>query len=232
MFFEGAGAGTGLSLPDTSASLLSSYISACLSPSPLPMTPELLEVHSLLNPLKATTKLAKEVELEEPVDEPLAILAKSVTKILQKQKQDDTVIKNENVMTGFETKAKIKDVGDEHKNVPSCEVCGKIFKKLRWLEHHTKSHLKKSEEAKTPCKECGKDFSAANVECKQHDLKCEECGEQFNKFTTLKMGKLTLKESFEKHMWIHEVVNFKCNCEGIPDLRPGQNMLNQFGSKY
>ena len=117
------------------------------------MTPELLEVHSLLNPSKATVKLAKEVELEEPVDESLSILAKSVTKILQKQKQDDTVIKNENVMTGFETKAKIKDVGDEHKNVPSCEVCGKVFKKLRWLEHHTKSHFKKSEEAKAACKE-------------------------------------------------------------------------------
>ena len=58
------------------------------------------------------------------------------------------------------------------------------------------------------------------------DLKCEECGEQFNKFTSLKMGRSTLKESFEKHMWIHKVVNFKCNCEDILDLRPGQYMKN------
>ena len=61
------------------------------------------------------------------------------------------------------------------------------------------------------------------------DLKCEECGDQFNKFTALKMGKLTLTESFDKHKWIHEVVNFKCNCEGIPDLRPGQ--WNRFALK-
>ena len=56
----------------------------------------------------------------------------------------------------------------------------------------------------------------------QVDLKCDECGEQFNKFTTLKMGNVTLKDAFEKHMWIHKIVNFKCNCEGIPDLKPGQ----------
>ena len=31
------------------------------------------------------------------------------------------------------------------------------------------------------------------------DFKCDECGEEFNKFTTLKMGKLPLKEYFERH---------------------------------
>ena len=54
------------------------------------------------------------------------------------------------------------------------------------------------------------------------DFKCDECGEEFNKFTTLKMGKLPLKEYFERHTWIHKVVNFKCDCADMPDLRPGQ----------
>ena len=185
-YFVGDEAGTGLSLPDTSASVFSSYISACLSPSPLPMTPELLEVHSLLNPCKGlgslpTEEFSKEVEVQESFDESLPVLAMGVAKILQKQKQDNVVIKSENYTTGSKTKAKIKDVGegytnDESKKVPFCEVCGKIFKKLRWLEHHMRKHLTESEEKvpckeseeKVPCKKCGKDFSSANLDCHQH----------------------------------------------------------------
>ena len=142
------------------------------------MTPELLEIHSLLNPWKGSgslppENLAKEVELEESFDEALPVLAKSDAKVLHKQKQNSAVIKNENPTTGSETKVKIKDVGKEYrkyvsKNVPFCEVCGKMFKKLRWLERHMKKHLNKSGDA-TPCKECGKDFSTLNIDCHQHE---------------------------------------------------------------
>ena len=171
------------------------YLLACLSPLPLTMTPELLEVHSLLNPCKGvgslqTEKLGKEVDVQEAFDETLHILANEITNI--PKQQDSLVFKNEGSATGPEVKAKIKDVGkeytnDESKNIPSCEVCGKIFKKLRWLEHHMKKHLtesedpsvpckesdlkvpcKQSEEASLPCNECGKDFSTADLDCHQH----------------------------------------------------------------
>ena len=119
-----------------------------------------------------TDEFDKEVEVQESFNESLPVLAIGVTKILQKRKQDNVVTKSENSSTGSKTKAKIKDVGegytnDESKKVPFCEVCGKIFKKLRWLEHHMRKHLTESEE-KVPCKECGKDFSSANLDCHQH----------------------------------------------------------------
>ena len=92
--------------------------------------------------------------------------------------------------------------------------CYKTFEKEENLKKHIQSSHKGGRE--------------------QEDFKCDQCGEQFNKFTTLKwemktkMAKLTLRETFEKHLWIHKVVSFKCSCEGIPDLRPGQYMWNKF----
>ena len=63
------------------------------------------------------------------------------------------------------------------------------------------------------------------------DFQCNQCGEQFNKVAShkklairrgRKKGKSSLKELFEKHLWIHKVVNFECDCDNVPVLLPGK----------
>ena len=65
-------------------------------------------------------------------------------------------------------------------------------------------------------------------------FQCNQCGEKFNQLTlhnlhkkwekrTDKKRKPSLKELFEKHLWIHKVADFECNCDNVPVLRPGKN---------
>ena len=87
-----------------------------------------------------------------------------------------------------------------------------------------------------PCGDCYKTFeSGKNLkmhvaikhkpERKEIDYKCNQCGEHFNKLTTghrSLRASLSLKELFERHLWTHKVADFKCNCDDVPDLRPGK----------
>ena len=63
------------------------------------------------------------------------------------------------------------------------------------------------------------------------DFQCNQCGEQFNKVASQKKlairrgrkkAKISLKELFEKHLWIHKVTDFECNCDDVLVLRPGK----------
>ena len=118
------------------------------------MTPDLLDLHSLLNPLGKSGAIK---------------FVKDSTNFELEQEVGEIVLKSKHSEEG----PKIKKVGEEHddvsKNVSSCEVCGKTFKKLRRLEDHRETHLKKAGDVK-PCKECGKDVRTSNLDCKRHDI--------------------------------------------------------------
>ena len=62
-------------------------------------------------------------------------------------------------------------------------------------------------------------------------FQCNQCGEQFNKVASHeklrikrgeKKGKISLKQLFEKHLWVHKVIDFECDCGDVPVLRPGK----------
>ena len=90
-----------------------------------------------------------------------------------------------------------------------------------------------------PCGDCCKTFESEKnlkmhvaikhkAERKEFDYKCNQCGERFNKLTTGNRSlraSLSLKELFERHLWTHKVADFKCNCDDVPDLRPGKVTL-------
>ena len=118
------------------------------------MTPDLLDLHSLLNPSRESGSLK---------------CVKDPTNFELEQEVGEIVLKSKNSEEG----PKIQKVGEEHddvsKNVSSCEVCGKTFKKLRRLEDHRETHLKKAGDVK-PCKECGKDVGTSNLDCNRHQI--------------------------------------------------------------
>ena len=55
-------------------------------------------------------------------------------------------------------------------------------------------------------------------------LVCNECGKKFYKYR-VKSEKITVKGEFEKHMRIHEVVNFTCDCMGVVKIRQGEEFV-------
>ena len=213
-----AGPSAGLSFPDLSKTHLSKYLSVCLLPSPSLIAPEVSEVHALLNPTKdvgLTNQQGSELDINDPDhdganDEPLQILEQ-----ICKQNGDTNGSKKD----GFEIEAKprikaeLADVGEKCKselstNTHPCGACYKTFESEKNLKMHIAIKHKS--------------------ERKEIDYNCNQCGEQFNKLTTghrSLRASLSLKELFERHLWTHKVADFKCNCDNVPDLRPGKVTL-------
>ena len=72
-------------------------------------------------------------------------------------------------------------------------------------------------------------IAVVHKEGKEDDFRCNQCGEQFNKLTSHKIEKLDSRRDkkgkkalLEKHLWIHKVTDFECNCDNVPVLQPGK----------
>ena len=49
---------------------------------------------------------------------------------------------------------------------------------------------------------------------------CVECGKVFNKFT-----EIGVRKKFDKHMRIHKVLGFQCDCPNIPTVTVSETGL-------
>ena len=58
------------------------------------------------------------------------------------------------------------------------------------------------------------------------NFQCSECGQKFDSVLSSGTG-VQAKLEYEKHMRIHDVIKFECECGDVPSVRPGQ----EFGPK-
>ena len=187
---EGAGPGVGLSFPDLSASKLTKYLSKCLSPYPSLMVPEVLDVYSLLNPLKdaKTGPLVihqqrsnldtAELNIDEANGKPLPVID---TNEIENQMSNAIASEKDGPVVEPGIRAEIADgvCADLSVNIHSCGVCCKTFENLHNLENHMVTHVKKFEDT-IACIGCGKGFRKAYTDCQQHKkFPCNGCGKEF-----------------------------------------------------
>jgi len=62
---------------------------------------------------------------------------------------------------------------------------------------------------------------------------CEECGQQFNKYTvTMYKGTgIGITKEYERHLRLHRVVNFSCDCPSVPRINKENALLERGLSK-
>ena len=68
-------------------------------------------------------------------------------------------------------------------------------------------------------------IAVVHKEGKEDDFRCNQCGEQFYKKIEkldTRRDKKGKKALLEKHLWIHKVTDFECNCDNVPVLQPGK----------
>ena len=138
------------------------------------MPPAVLDVHSLLNPVK-DAKTGPLVIPEQRLD--LDSDTPQLSNVIASEK-DGPVVKPE-------IKAEIADgvcetySADLSLNIHCCGVCCKTFENLHNLENHMVTHVRKSEDS-IACIGCGKGFQKAYTDCQQHKkFPCNGCGKEF-----------------------------------------------------
>jgi len=133
--------------------------------------------------------------------------------------EEEGEVKRECSYTETEQKLRLKkSIKKKHE----CDVCGKMFNSKHALGPHKNIHKNESV-AGHSCNICDKSFfriSALKRHQKSHGdntSQCDVCGDNLS----TRKPKGAPASDYDKHMRIHKVLNFRCDCTNVPVLEEG-----------